>query len=376
MGYNGSPTASLSRTAVGAPAAKNSPVIDPGFWGGRRVLITGHTGFKGAWLALWLHALGAEVHGFAAPSPTTPSLFALTRLDELVSSRTGDIRDLDAVEAAVAESRPEVVFHLAAQALVRTSLADPVGTFSTNVLGIANLLEGLRRHGDDVRAVVCVTSDKCYVNREWDWGYRETDALGGLDPYSSSKACQELVAASYRDSLLDGRVAVATARAGNVIGGGDWAEHRLVPDVMQAAVEGRTVTVRNPDSVRPWQHVLNPLSGYVRLAERLVEEGRAFAEAWNFSPSVDEARSVSWLVERLRSRWPGELAADVAPPANDEHEARLVKLDASKARERLGWVPLWSLERGVDAIVEWYDAYRDGRDLRAVTLSQIEEFGR
>ena len=243
------------------------------------------------------------------------------------------------------------------------------------MLGAVNVLEAVRKRRD-VRAVVCVTSDKCYVNREWVWGYRESDELGGLDPYSSSKACQELVAASYRDSLLDGEVAVATARAGNVIGGGDWAEHRLVPDVMQAAIEGRTVTVRNPDSVRPWQHVLNPLSGYVLLAQRLVDEGRAVAEAWNFSPAVDEARSVSWLVERLRRSWPGELSAEVAPPTNDEHEARLVTLDSSKARERLGWVPLWSLERGVDAIVEWYDAYRNGRDLRAVTLRQIEAFGR
>jgi CDP-glucose 4,6-dehydratase len=351
-------------------------VIDAGFWRGRRVLVTGHTGFKGSWLALWLQALGAEVHGFAAPPPTTPSLFALTRLDELVPSLTGDIRDLGAVESAVAAARPEVVFHLAAQALVRNSLADPVETFSTNVLGTVNLLEALRTQREGVRAVVCVTSDKCYLNREWIWGYRETDALGGLDPYSSSKACQELVAASYRDSLLDAKVAVATARAGNVIGGGDWAEHRLVPDVMQAAIEGRTVTVRNPDSVRPWQHVLNPLSGYVRLAERLVAEGRAFAEAWNFSPPVDESRSVSWLVERLRRSWPGELSAEVAPPASDEHEARLVKLDATKARERLDWFPMWSLERGVDAIVEWYDAYRGNRDLRAVTLAQIEAFGR
>ena len=350
-------------------------MIDPGFWRGRRTLITGHTGFKGSWLALWLHALGAEVHGFAAQPPTTPSLFALTGLDELVPSMIGDVRELDAVEAAMGEAKPEVVFHLAAQALVRSSLADPADTFSTNVLGAVNVLEAVRKRRD-VRAVVCVTSDKCYVNREWVWGYRETDELGGLDPYSSSKACQELVTASYRDSLLDGEVAVATARAGNVIGGGDWAEHRLVPDVMQAAIQGRTVTVRNPDSVRPWQHVLNPLSGYLRLAQRLVEDGRAFAEAWNFSPAVDEARSVSWLVERLRHSWPGELSAEVTPPTNDEHEARLVTLDSSKARERLGWVPLWSLERGVDAIVEWYDAYGDGRDLRAVTLRQIEAFGR
>ena len=244
-------------------------MIDPEFWRGRRVLVTGHTGFKGSWLTLWLHALGAEVSGFASPPPSTPSLYGLAKLDELAPSSIGDVRDLAAVENAVAAARPEVVFHLAAQALVNRSLANPVETFTTNIVGTVHLLEAVRRVGDDVVAVVCVTSDKCYVNREWEWGYRESDELGGLDPYSSSKACQELVAASYRDSLIDGHVAVATARAGNVIGGGDWAEYRLVPDVMMAAVEGRPVTVRNPDSVRPWQHVLNPLSGYILLAERL-----------------------------------------------------------------------------------------------------------
>jgi CDP-glucose 4,6-dehydratase len=351
-------------------------VIDAGFWRDRRVLVTGHTGFKGAWLTLWLHALGADVHGFASRPPTTPSLFALTRMDELVPTITGDVRELAAVEAAVGATRPDVVFHLAAQALVNRSLADPVGTYSVNVLGTVNLLEALRRASHDVGAVVCVTSDKCYVNREWEWGYRENDELGGLDPYSSSKACQELVVASYRDSLMGGDVGIATARAGNVIGGGDWAEHRLVPDVMQAAVEGRTVTVRNPHSVRPWQHVLNPLSGYVCLAERLAGSGGAFAEAWNFSPAVEEAKPVSWLVEGLRRRWPGELSVQLASASNDPHEARLVKLDASKARERLGWAPRWSPDQAIDAIVDWYDAYRDGRDLRAVTLEQIEAFGR
>jgi CDP-glucose 4,6-dehydratase len=351
-------------------------VIDAGFWRGRRVLVTGHTGFKGAWLTLWLHALGAEVHGFASRPPTTPSLFALARMDELVPTITGDIRELAAVEEAVGASRPEVVFHLAAQALVNRSLVDPVGTYSVNVLGTVNLLEALSGAGHDVGAVVCVTSDKCYVNRDWDWGYRENDELGGLDPYSSSKACQELVVATYRDSLMDGDVGIATARAGNVIGGGDWAEHRLVPDVMHAAVEGRTVTVRNPHSVRPWQHVLNPLSGYVCLAERLAAAGPAFAEAWNFSPAVEEAKPVSCLVDGLRRRWPGELSVQIAPNSNDPHEARLVKLDASKARERLGWTPRSSLDRGIEAIVDWYSAYRDGRDLRAVTLEQIEAFGR
>jgi CDP-glucose 4,6-dehydratase len=303
-------------------------------------------------------------------------MFALTRLEEMVPSTTGDVRDLATVGSAVSASRPEVVFHLAAQALVNRSLADPVGTYSVNVAGTVNILEAVRKASHDVAAVVCVTSDKCYLNRDWEWGYRENDELGGLDPYSSSKACQELVAASYRESLMAGDVGIATARAGNVIGGGDWAEHRLVPDVMQAAVEGRTVTVRNPDSVRPWQHVLNPLSGYVCLAERLAGSDGAFAEAWNFSPAVEEARPVSWLVERLRRRWPGDLSVQVAPAANDPHEAALVKLDASKARQRLGWAPSWSLDRAVEAIVEWYEAYRDRSDLRAVTIGQIEAFGR
>jgi CDP-glucose 4,6-dehydratase len=351
-------------------------VIDVGFWRGRRVLVTGHSGFKGTWLALWLQSLGADVHGFASRPPTTPSLSALARLDEVVPSTTGDVRDLADVEAAVAAYRPEVVFHLAAQALVNRSLTDPVGTYSVNVTGTVNLFEAVRRARHDVGAVVCVTSDKCYVNRDWHWGYRENDELGGLDPYSSSKACQELVAACFRDSLIGDEVGIATARAGNVIGGGDWAEHRLVPDVMQAAIEGRRVTVRNPDSVRPWQHVLNPLSGYVCLAERLATSGPAFAEAWNFSPAVEDARPVSWLVERLRERWRGDMRIEVAQTPNDPHEARLVKLDASKARERLGWIPRWSIEQTVDAIIEWYDAYRAGRDVRAVTLEQIEAFGR
>lgn len=350
-------------------------MIDAGFWRSRRVLVTGHTGFKGSWLALWLSALGAEVSGFASPPPTSPSLFELTRLDDVVPSAIGDVRDLRAVEDAVRKSRPEVVLHLAAQALVNRSMADPVETFVTNVVGTVHLLEAVRKAGPDVRAVVCITSDKCYANREWEWGYREDDALGGLDPYSASKACQELIAASYRDSLLQDKAPVATARAGNVIGGGDWAEYRLVPDVMQAAVDGRPVKVRNPDSVRPWQHVLNPLSGYLLLAQRLAASGSDYAEAWNFSPAVEEARSVSWLVERLRRCWPADLAVEVSPADSDGGEARLVKLDASKARARLGWSPRWTLELTVERIVEWYAAYAQGKDLRAVTLAQIEAFG-
>lgn len=351
-------------------------MIEPEVWRGRRVLVTGHTGFKGSWLAVWLHALGADVYGFASPPPTTPSLFELTHLDELVNSITGDVRDLEAVKGAVAKSRPVIIFHLAAQSLVHASLVDPLRTYSTNVLGTAHLLEAVRGPGRDVRAVVCVTSDKCYSNREWDWGYRENDPLGGHDPYSSSKACQELVAASYRDAVFNREVGLATARAGNVIGGGDWAEHRLVPDVMRAALDGRSVTVRNPASVRPWQHVLDSLSGYLILAQRLAGDSHDVAEAWNFSPPVGEAQPVSWLVDRLRERWPGEFGVELASASTGGHEAQLLQLDATKARRRLGWAPRWPLERAIDTTVEWYDAYRSGGDMRAVTLAQIEAFGR
>ena len=351
-------------------------MVDAGFWHGRRVLVTGHTGFKGSWLALWLSALGADVHGFASAPPTSPSLFELTRLAELVPSTLGDIRDRAAVERCVADVTPEVVLHLAAQALVKRSLERPVETYATNVLGTVHVLDAVRSAGAEVRAVVCVTSDKCYLNREWEWGYRETDALGGHDPYSASKACQELVAASYREAMMREDVAVATARAGNVIGGGDWAPDRIVPDAMRAALEGRTLTVRNPASVRPWQHVLNPLSGYLVLAEQLWSSGRAFAQAWNFSPPPHDARSVAWLVERLRERWPGGLDVELAPDAHDRHEARLVRLDASRANDRLGWTAGWSAAQAVDAIVDWYQGLRDDRDMRALTLAQIEGFQR
>jgi CDP-glucose 4,6-dehydratase len=349
-------------------------MVDAGFWRGRRVLVTGHTGFKGSWLALWLAALGAEVHGFATRPPYGLSLFEATRLAGDVESTFGDVRDRAAVERCVAGARPEVVLHLAAQALVKRSLDDPVETYSTNVLGTVHVLEAVRVAGGDVCAVVCVTSDKCYLNREWEWGYRETDTLGGHDPYSASKACQELVTASYGAALLGADVAVATARAGNVIGGGDWARDRIVPDAMRAALDGRRLTVRNPESVRPWQHVLNPLSGYLMLAERLARSGRDYAEAWNFSPPADDARSVAWLVERLQQRWPGPLEVEFQRDGDDPHEARLVRLDAAKAHDQLGWTARWSVEQTVDAIVDWYAGVRDGRDPRALTLAQIEEF--
>jgi CDP-glucose 4,6-dehydratase len=329
-------------------------------WAGRRVLVTGHTGFKGAWLTLWLQRLGADVHGLSATDPAEAALAAD------VPEHRADVRDPDAVAKALAGARPEVVFHLAAQAIVRRALADPLTTWATNVLGTANLLHALP---DSVQAVLVVTSDKCYRDVGSGRAMTEDDALGGADPYSASKAAQELVAAAHRESLLAGRgIAVATARAGNVIGGGDWGPDRLVPDLMRAARAGQPLTLRNPDAVRPWQHVLNPLSGYLRLAERLLQGDGA--EAWNFGPDADDARPVSWVVERLRERWPGT-PPEVRVQPSDEREAAVLRLDSAKARERLGWTPRWDLAQGLDATVEWYAS----DDPRGVTDAQLEAFG-
>jgi CDP-glucose 4,6-dehydratase len=326
-----------------------------GLWDGRRVLVTGHTGFKGAWLTLWLHSLGAEVTGFSGPPPTDPSLFELARVGELCADVRGDVRDADAVASAARDA--EVVFHLAAQPIVRAALEDPAGTFSTNVVGTANLLSAAR---DAV--VVCVTSDKCYAPGSGP--HREGDPLGGADPYSASKAAQEHVAAAYREAL---GVRVATARAGNVIGGGDWGRDRLVPDLVRARESGAPMKLRHPDSVRPWQHVLDPLAGYLRLAERLAESDE-FAQAWNFGPAG--AETVRWVVDRVCERWP--LAVEVVP-AGDTVEAPALRLDASKARERLGWEPRLATSEALVATVFWHDSVREGADARTVTLTQIEE---
>jgi len=325
------------------------------FWRGRRVLVTGHTGFKGAWLTLWLHALGAEVTGFSGPPPTAPSLFELARAGELCTDLRGDVRDADAVARAARDA--EVVFHLAAQPIVRAALEDPAGTFSTNVVGTAHVLSAAR---DAV--VVCVTSDKCYAPGPGP--HREGDPLGGGEPYAASKAAQEHVAASYRDAL---GVRVATARAGNVIGGGDWGRDRLLPDLMRAHESGQPVTLRHPDAVRPWQHVLDPLAGYVRLAERLAQSAE-YADAWNFGPAG--AETVRWVVDRVCEHWP--LTVEVTP-AGDSVEAPALRLDASKARERLGWAPRLATSEALAATVFWHDRVRDGGDPRTVTLSQIEE---
>ncbi len=347
--------------------------VRPSFWRGRRVLVTGHTGFKGSWLALWLDAMGAEVCGLSNGVPTSPSLFELARVGGVVRTVTADVRDADAVRRTVADVRPEVVLHLAAQPLVRLSLREPRTTFEVNVMGTVNVLDAVRLV-PGVRAVVNVTSDKCYENRDWEWAYREDEPMGGHDPYSSSKGASELVTSAYRRSFFgdpDGP-RVASARAGNVIGGGDWGVDRLLPDVMRAALAGEAVEIRNPGATRPWQHVLNPLSGYLLLAERLFDDPGA-ATGWNFGPSEADARPVGWIVERLEALWPGGLRW-VRDDAEHPHEVRYLKVDSSRARARLGWQPRWSLERTLESIVEWYGALRDGADLRHVSLVQLEAF--
>lgn len=353
-------------------------VIDPGFWAGRRVFLTGHTGFKGAWLSVGLHLLGARCVGYALAPPTTPSLFELARIESLLErSHIADIRDLEALRGALMAAEPEVVVHMAAQSLVRLSYQEPLETYAVNVMGTANLLEACRRC-PSVRAVIVVTSDKCYENREWVWGYRENEPMGGYDPYSSSKGCAELVTSAFRHSFFNtqgdrAQAAVASARAGNVIGGGDWAANRLVPDTMRAFLDGQPVVVRNPHAARPWQHVLEPLGGYLVLAQRLLAEGRAFAEAWNFGPSEDGFRPVSYVVERLETHWGAGGSHEVAP-AGGPHEAGLLMLDCAKARSRLRWRPRWSLDQGLQAVVEWYQAYRRKDDMQRVTIEQVQRY--
>jgi CDP-glucose 4,6-dehydratase len=344
---------------------------DGEFWRGRRVLVTGHTGFKGAWLTMWLKLMGAEVVGFSSGAPTEPSLYELARVEEGIRSMLGNVRDGGPVHEAVADSGAEIVFHLAAQSLVRRGFEDPVGTYAVNVLGTARLLDAVRgSHG--VRAVVCVTSDKCYANDGRSEGYREDDPLGGRDPYSSSKAAQEHVCAAYRETF---DVPVATARAGNVIGGGDWSADRLVPDLFRAALNGRPLVVRNPHAIRPWQHVLNPLSGYLQLAERLWKDSDEYARPWNFGPADEDARPVHWMVDRLAERWPEQLRIEMCGQA-DPREAAQLRVDSTQARERLGWEPTWDLTTGLDATVGWYLAHRSGEDSGAMTSNQIERFAR
>lgn len=343
------------------------------FWHGKRVFMTGHTGFKGGWLALWLSDMGAEVHGYALEPPTEPNLFTALALQDLLAQSTiADIRDTGSLSEAMQAARPDIVLHLAAQPLVRYSYAAPEETYAVNVMGTVNLLEAVRKN-PAVRAVVNVTTDKCYENREWIWPYRENEPLGGFDPYSSSKACSELVTSAYRSSFLDtAGIRLASARAGNVIGGGDWAADRLVPDFLRALDAGQTLTIRSPHATRPWQHVLEPLSGYLALTEKLVLGGQDYAEAWNFGPDESDARPVQWIVEHLCSRIPeATWQCDAAP---QPHEANTLKLDSSKARARLGWRPRWDLHTALSMTLEWHQAWRRGTDMAALSLQQIRQY--
>lgn len=344
-------------------------------WQGRRVFLTGHTGFKGGWLALWLAARGAQIRGYSLDPPTEPNLFALASVGAVLDDDRGDIQDYPKLEASLVDFAPEVVFHLAAQPLLRRSYADPLGTYGTNVMGTANLLEAVRKTSS-VRAVVCVTTDKCYVNREWAWPYRETDPLGGHDPYSSSKACAEIVTAAYRDSyfplnkLSEHRVAIATARAGNVIGGGDWSEDRLIPDLIRGFHRHNPVLIRRPHAIRPWQHVLEPLQGYITLAEQLLA-GRAEAcGAFNFGPGEEDTWPVERIATKLAGMW-GHGASWVRDDAESVHEAHYLKLDSSKARTELGWRPKLNLETALEWTLAWYRQWQAIGDLNALTREQI-----
>lgn len=357
----------------------------PFSWSGRRVFITGHTGFKGSWLALWLADLGAVVRGYSLDPGTEPNMFNTARVGSLVEDIRGDIRDGGCLREAMTTFQPEIVFHLAAQPLVRYSYLDPIGTFETNVIGTARVLDTVR-HTPSVRAIVSVTTDKCYENKEWDWPYRETDPLGGYDPYSSSKACAEIVSASFRqsyfpisplnllgDGLANNRVALATARAGNVIGGGDWSSDRLLPDLIRGFFAGRPVLIRNPTAIRPWQHVMEPLHGYITLAERLLTHNAKFATAFNFGPNEVDARPVSWIADRLVRSW-GSGATWVFEDSPNLHEAGYLKLDSSRAKALLGWTPQLDLETALQSLVYWYKAWDSGEDMQQFTLQQIRMY--
>lgn len=352
--------------------------MDSIFWKGKKVFITGHTGFKGSWLSLWLHSMGAKVTGYALNPPTEPSLYELCRIYEMVNPVIADIRDGEKLGKTIQAASPEVVIHMAAQPLVRESYKNPVDTYATNVMGTVNLLEALRKC-DSVKAIVNVTTDKCYENKEWIWGYRENEPMSGYDPYSSSKACSELVTAAYRNSFFNPRdyaghgVAVASARAGNVIGGGDWATDRLIPDCVRAILKNEKIIIRNPYAVRPWQHVLEPLSGYLALAQKLYEDGPKYAEAWNFGPNDEDAKTVNWIVRELCVKW-GEGTSYEIDKGKHPYEAHYLKLDCSKAKAELGWHPRLSLEKAIDSIIEWTKAYKENEDLRVKCLKQIEEY--
>tara|TARA_R110002110_G_scaffold26911_1_gene98432 strand:- start:56618 stop:57691 length:1074 start_codon:yes stop_codon:yes gene_type:complete len=348
--------------------------VNPHFWHGKKVFLTGHTGFKGSWLALWLQSMDAKVKGFALEPPTRPALFLEARVAEDMESEIGDIRDLAAIESSMARFDPDILIHMAAQPLVRLSYREPVETYATNVMGTVHVLEAARQC-KNLKAIVNVTTDKCYENREWVWGYREHEPMGGHDPYSSSKGCSELVTAAYRSSFFDtaGTAWLASARAGNVIGGGDWSDERLIPDILRAFEQQRPVIIRNPLATRPWQHIMDPLSGYLILAEKLYSEGGEYAEAWNFGPRDEDVRPVEWILDHMVSDW-GEGASWQLDARRQPHEAQLLKLDISKAAGKLHWQPRWPLERVLMSIVDWHRFWLSKGNIRQKTFEQIEEY--
>lgn len=349
-----------------------------GIFSGKKVLITGHTGFKGSWLSLLLNKLGADVHGFALPPPTNPSLFEEAKIGELITSYIGDVRDLDQLSDVFNQVKPEIVIHMAAQPLVRDSYKIPVETYAINVMGTVNVLEACR-HTESVRAIVNVTTDKCYENKEWHWGYRENEPMGGFDPYSNSKGCSELVTSSYRNSFFHPKdydkhgVAIASARAGNVIGGGDWAPDRLIPDFIRAISQNRNVVIRSPYAIRPWQHVLEPLTGYLTLAAKLYTEGAKYDGGWNFGPDDKDARNVEWIMQKICKLW-GDGATYEVDTNPQPHEASYLKLDCSKAKAELGWVPKWNIKTTLRSIVDWNKAFMSGKNIREITLQQINQY--
>lgn len=353
-------------------------MINPHFWNGKKVFLTGHTGFKGSWLSLWLQTMGANVKGFSLVPPSQPSMFKELNIEAGMESEIGDIRDYKVLRKSIEAFKPEIVIHMAAQPLVRLSYSEPVETYHTNVMGTVHLLDAIR-HVGGVKAVVNITSDKCYENREWPWGYREDEPKGGYDPYSNSKGCAELVADAFRNSYFNNKYyevhgcALASVRAGNVIGGGDWADDRLIPDMIRAFENGQTVKIRSPHAIRPWQHVLEPLSGYLLTAQLLWGQGSTFAEGWNFGPNEDDAKSVEWIVERLTKYW-GEGASWSLDGETHPHEAGYLKLDCSKAKMKMGWKPRWHLNETLQRIVEWHKAFLAGQDMKAYTLNEIEEY--
>ncbi len=346
---------------------------DPDFWHGKRVLLTGHTGFKGSWLSLWLQSMGATLRGIALAPSTTPALFDVARVAEGMEHQIVDICDFAAVKSQIDEFHPEIVIHMAAQPLVRCSYQEPIETYATNVMGTVHVLEAAR-HASSLKAMINVTTDKCYENREWIWGYRENEPLGGQDPYSSSKGCSELVTSAYRRSFFEqAGIALASVRAGNVIGGGDWSEDRLIPDVLRAFEANTPVVTRSPNAIRPWQHVLEPLSGYLMLAQALYEEGEKYSSGWNFGPNDEDAKPVQWIVEQLTRKW-GDDAAWAQDRGEYPHEANYLKLDISKAKSQLGWKPIWNLDQALEKIVDWHKAWLSDADMRSLCQQQTEDY--